>query len=133
MPVSFAFHSSLIDPAELDYRVFLSTQRQKQPTISFVSGVKGRLISEIDRDYFWDVVRQPICFFEALQAMEQESDYIYLDISPSGALSNFAKRIIRSDSQSECYSILSSYGVQREVIERLQRAEKKMTTFSYLL
>lgn len=65
--------------------------------------------------------------------MEQESDYIYLDISPSGALSNFAKRIIRSDSQSECYSILSSYGVQREVIERLQRAEKKMTTFSYLL
>ncbi|WPS89975.1 ACP S-malonyltransferase [Brevibacillus halotolerans] len=143
LPVSFAFHSSLIDPAELDYKAFLFTQRQKQPTISFVSGVKGRLISEVDSDYFWDVVRQPICFFESLQAMEQEGDYIYLDISPSGALSNFAKRIIRSDSQSECYSILSSYGVQLEVIERLQcagkeknmlskgRKEKKMTTFLF--
>ncbi|MCR8978423.1 ACP S-malonyltransferase [Brevibacillus laterosporus] len=143
LPVSFAFHSSLIDPAEQEYKAFLSTQRQMRPTISFVSGVKGRLINELDSDYFWDVVRQPIRFYEAMKAMEQERDYIYLDISPSGVLSNFAKRIIPSDSHSECYAILSSYGVHVEVMDRLQRAgkgknmlskgrkEKKMTTFLF--
>ncbi|MFS0873159.1 ACP S-malonyltransferase [Paenibacillus xylanilyticus] len=109
LPVSFAYHSSWIDPAASFYVARLHGLSYRQPRIRFYSGVTGRREVALRSEYFWKVARHPIRFAEAVQELEQGDDCLYVDLGPSGTLANLAKRNFKQDSLSQSYAVLTPY------------------------
>lgn len=109
LPISHAFHSSLIDSAELPYKNFLNKKTLKSPKISFASSVYGNMLEKIQNDYFWDIVRKPIKFNDSVQRLESEGEYIYIDLGPFGTHANFIKHNLHKGSRSEVYSIITPF------------------------
>ncbi|UFJ41782.1 ACP S-malonyltransferase [Brevibacillus humidisoli] len=143
LPVSYAFHSSRIDPAEQHYREYLQGKQFKRPTIPFVSGLYGEILEELPRDYFWDVVRKPIQFSKAVQALERNQHHTYLDLGPAGTLANGVKRITSLGSDSAAHAILSPFHQDQKHLQQVKdvcsknrlkpsrKASRKMTTYLF--
>ena len=112
LPVSFGFHSSLIDKAAPYYLDFLKSQSLKTPSLPFISCTEKRILETIPHSHFWHNVRQPIYFQATLEILEKENNFIYLDLGPSGTLATFAKYNLKeatSPSQSQTYALLSPF------------------------
>ncbi|WP_234025573.1 acyltransferase domain-containing protein [Bacillus paralicheniformis] len=124
LPVSYAFHSSLIDEIEQDYQQFLSRFTYHKPKFEFVSSLVGEAISELPKNYFWDVIRKPILFNKVINELEQYFGCTYVDVGPSGALANFTKRTIDAHSQSTCHTILSPFGQDLDNLNKLIGKER---------
>ncbi|MUL33892.1 ACP S-malonyltransferase [Priestia megaterium] len=109
LPVSYAYHSNLIDPAASSYLEFLRTKSCGKPQVCFLSSMTGLQETKLQSDYFWNVVRKPIQFAKAVQRLESKHDSIYVDLSPAGTLASFSKRNLKTNSQSETYSIITPF------------------------
>ncbi|PEP92267.1 [acyl-carrier-protein] S-malonyltransferase [Bacillus wiedmannii] len=109
LPVSYAYHSNLIDPAASSYIEFLRTKSYGKPQVCFLSGMTGLRETKLPSDYFWNVVRKPIQSAKAVQELECEHESIYVDLSPAGTLASFVKRNLRTDSQSEIYTVITPF------------------------
>ncbi|WP_025701752.1 ACP S-malonyltransferase [Paenibacillus forsythiae] len=129
LPVGYAFHSSLIDPAEERYKAYLKNLKLSPPAIPLASCAEGRLLHQLGPGYFWDTVRKQISFADVIRTLEQEGSYIYVDLGPSGSLANFVKRCLGEDSKSECHSVLSSFGTNHHVLESLRLTNVKHSIF----
>lgn len=138
LPVSYGFHSSLIDSAANDYRDFLRGRSYQTPNIPLISGVYGTQLPQLPNEYFWEIARRPINFPEAIRGLEKErrQNLIYLDLSPGGTLANFAKRNIDINSQSEVYVIMTPFNqdsknlakVKEKLACRLSKTKFKIGT-----
>lgn len=120
MPVSFGFHSSAIDPAAKEYIDFLKMNTFNTPVLALISCIFVNQLTEIPKDYFWDVVRRPIQFQKAIDHLEKRHECIYLDLGPSGTLANFTKHNLTRDSRSQCYSIMTPF---RQELKNLMTIE----------
>ncbi|MCY9375150.1 acyltransferase domain-containing protein [Bacillus sp. T17B1] len=109
LPVLFGFHSSAIDPISQQFKNYLDYKSIQLPQIDFISGLYGEKMEQINTDYLWDVIRQPMKFSEAIRFLEDKCDHLYLDVGPSGTLSNFAKHHINCHSHSNTYSIMTPF------------------------
>lgn len=109
IPVSFGFHSSLIDPAKIIYKKMLKNITYKMPKTNYISGIYNERLKKIPGNYFWDIVRKQINFKKTIQNMESKNNYIYLDLGPSGTLANFIKYIIPEESQSISMPIITPF------------------------
>lgn len=111
LPVSYGFHSSLIDPAANYYLHFIRDKYYAKPQISLMSCLYGTQLTELPSDYFWQIARQPLKFPKAIRELEKEQsqNLIYLDLGPGGTLGNFAKRNIGLTSQSDVYAIMTPF------------------------
>ena len=112
LPVSFGFHSSLIDGAAPSYLNFLENYSFKAPSLPFISCTEKRILETIPHSHFWHTVRKPIYFQATLEILEKENNFIYLDLGPSGTLATFAKYNLKeavSPSQSQTYALLSPF------------------------
>lgn len=121
LPVSFAFHSSLIDPAEIFYINFLKKYILKNPQIPMVSCLYGKLITSLSNDYFWNIAREPIQFSKAIYELENFQSYIYLDLGPSGTLANFTKRNLDKNSESEVYAVITPFDQEFKNLEKIKK------------
>ncbi|AOY76252.1 acyltransferase domain-containing protein [Clostridium formicaceticum] len=112
LSVSYGFHSSLIDPAASSYLSYLKNKFYQKPQIPLVSCANGTILTQLPNEYFWEIVRKPIKFPEAIRELEKEKGekLIYLDLGPGGTLANFAKRNIDINSQSKPYTIMTPFG-----------------------
>ncbi len=110
LPVRYGFHSNLINSAEPDYLDYLARLHINNPKLRTISCLNGTKIEDLQQNYFWEVVNKPIKFKEAIKHLEgiSSSNY-YIDLGPSGTLSNFAKRNIEKSSESKCYSIVTPF------------------------
>ncbi|MEW6381641.1 MAG: acyltransferase domain-containing protein [bacterium] len=123
LAVSHAFHSSLIDPAEVTYRNFLNTLVLREPRIPFISCSDAHILPYIHRDYFWDTVRLPVQFQKTIQSLEEHAEhapYLYLDLGPSGTLASFVKYNLNHQSRSKSLSVLNPFGQEAKALERLR-------------
>ncbi|MFF0826325.1 ACP S-malonyltransferase [Brevibacillus sp. NPDC003359] len=109
LPVSFAFHSPLIDQAEPAYVTYLGKYAFQKPRIPYMSCMLGDFIGELDRHHFWRVARQPIRFQEAVARLEETGPHVYVDVGPGGTLSGFVKRNLSPHSFSETVITLAPY------------------------
>lgn len=110
LPVKYGFHSANIDPVENEYKKILSNFTYKSPEIPFLSCLPAGSIKSIEREHFWNVLRQPIHFQKTIHRLETDNRCMYIDLGPSGTLANFVKRNLDSDSAAEVYPILSPFG-----------------------
>ncbi|WP_437581602.1 ACP S-malonyltransferase [Sorangium sp. So ce887] len=109
LPVTHAFHSSLIDPAGPHYQRVLDASAIGAPRIPMISSVDGRPLERVPRHYFWDVVRQPIQLPKALLELERQQNHVYLDLGPGGTLANVIKRNITPRTQSAGFATMTMY------------------------
>ncbi|MGA1868032.1 MAG: ACP S-malonyltransferase [bacterium] len=131
LPVSQAFHSSLLDPAALAYADFMRERVFSPPHIPFISCSRACILNDHEsdncksndfwRDYFWEVVRKPIEFQKTIENLEKKENYIYIDLGPSGTLATFIKYIIRNNSQSQGVAIVTPFGQDLKNLENVTR------------
>ncbi len=110
LPVLQAFHSSLIEPAGYTFVNYLAQKDFEKPQKRFISGVYGKEIADISDTYLWEIVRKPIQFQEAVRALEQNNNYIYIDLGPSGTLATFLKYNLKQESDSKTFGIITPFG-----------------------
>ncbi len=119
LPVRYGFHSSFIDSAASVFKQYILKKTYQPPRIPFMSGLHGITLKKISPEYFWDVVRMPIQFSQAIQELESRGDKIYIDLGPGGALANFVKRNLAVSSTSESYSVMTPFGKDKKNLERV--------------
>lgn len=148
LPVSHAFHSSLLDPIAVKFKDYLLSATYNKSKIPIISCVNAEVILEISKEHLWRVIREPIFFRKTIQRLENDSvyknsGYTYIDLSPSGTLSTFLKNILVNSSESEIYSIMSPFGNDSHNLEKVlklmfgrekspyKKEVKKMTTYVF--
>ena len=63
----------------------------------------------IEPRHFWDIVHLPIKFKDTIESLEQENNYCYLDVGPSGTLATFVKYNLSKNSRSKSIPILTPF------------------------
>ncbi len=119
LPVSIGYHSSLLDPAQTVFWKNLEDIDFKKPGVPFISCIHAKEISYLDMQFCWDAFRKPIRFQEAVQYLEKQQDFHYIDLGPSGTLANFVKYNLTKDSKSEVFSILTPFERDLQHLEHL--------------
>ncbi len=119
LPVSYGFHSLLIDRAAEEYKKFIEYNTYGSPQIGFVSCVSGSVLTQIPQDYLWDVVRQPINLPKAVKELEASNTCMYIDLGPSGTLAGFVKRNLGGSTRSETYSVMTPFNRDMENLNGL--------------
>lgn len=107
LPIQYAFHSQWIESLGEEYTKYLKTINYKSPKINIVSCMKGSLIKDIDYEYLWKVVREPINFIDAIKVIDEKGDFNYVDLGPSGTMSNFIKYHIPKEKWAKIFPIVT--------------------------
>ncbi|XP_035713812.1 reducing polyketide synthase swnK [Folsomia candida] len=88
LDASHGFHSKLMDPIFEDYDKLLSTIKfRTAKRCKFISSVEGRIMSEVDKSYWWRHTREKVCFFNASNTAGMEGLTMFLEIGPHPVLS----------------------------------------------
>lgn len=122
LPVSWAFHSSLVDSAaseNLDFLQTLAFRRNRIPQISCCWGEFLDDSVDLAKRYFWDICRKPILIKKAIATAEKAGPYIYIDLGPSGTFVNFVNQNLPADSGSKTLTLLSPFGQDRKIAEKI--------------
>lgn len=110
LPVSFAFHSRWIDEAQAPFEAFLKSLGNLRGRLPLVCCERAGVLVELTDGYFWQVVRQPIRFREAIAHLERSGAHRYIDVGPAGTLATFLKYELAETSGSTVHAILTPYG-----------------------
>lgn len=119
LPVSSAFHSRWIDKAKAPFASFMRSIRYRQGSLSLGCCDQATVLNELPLDYFWNVVRRPIRFREAIAHLEQLSVHRYIDVGPAGTLATFLKYGIPANTKSTVHAILTPYGLDQKNLTAL--------------
>ncbi|HBV96376.1 MAG: acyltransferase [Peptococcaceae bacterium BICA1-7] len=119
LPVSYGFHSSLIDPAAARYANFLRHYHCTDAKVPIVSGLYGNIINQLPEQYFWDIARMPMQLPKAVRELEDMRDCLYLDLG-QGTLTNFIRRNLTGDSHSEVYPIITPFGSELRCLAKVK-------------
>jgi phthiocerol/phenolphthiocerol synthesis type-I polyketide synthase C len=89
LDLDYAFHSPVMDGIESDIRSSLACLQSQAATIPFYSTVTGGRLdgAQLDGDYWWDNVRQPVQFGAAVRQMQNElGANLFIEIGPQPVL-----------------------------------------------
>ncbi len=124
LPVSYGFHTELIDSARQSFFDNIKNIKYRDPSINVVSSLTGDLVDKISWDYMWHVVRDPIQFPKAIKKLEDISSNIYIDLGPSGTQASFVKNNLSENSTSEVYSVITPFNKGMENLSKLKDIKK---------
>ena len=92
LDLDYAFHSHAMDGIESDIRSSLACLQPQATTTPFYSTVAGGRFdgARLDGDYWWDNVRQPVQFGEAVRQMQKDlGANLFIEIGPQPALRSY--------------------------------------------
>lgn len=113
LPVAFAFHSRWIDAAHAPFASYLASLRIGAGTLPLVCSERAALLDRLPGDFFWQVVRGPIRFAQAIDVLEREPDIAYIDVGPAGTLATFLRYLLPPARRSAIHSVMSAFGDDR--------------------
>ncbi|MER6168353.1 type I polyketide synthase [Streptomyces violaceorubidus] len=90
LPVSHAFHSSLMDPVLDEFRQVVSGLRFHAPVLPMVSTVTGAIAEaeQICRPGYWvEHARRTVRFFDAVRSLAEAGATAFVEVGPSAVLS----------------------------------------------
>lgn len=120
LPVSHAFHSTLIEVAKIPFLKNIENLEIQLPKLELLSCVDAKCNDELTHEHFWDVARQPILFQKTIEALEKKEPAIYIDLGPSGTLATFVKYNLPAGSKSIPVSFLTPFGNDAKNLEKLE-------------
>jgi bacillaene synthase trans-acting acyltransferase len=114
LPVSFPFHSRWIDRAKTPFGAFMRSIHCKQGRLPLICSERTTTVSDLPADYFWDVVRNPIRFREAVLRLDGERARRFIDVGPAGTLATFLKYSLPRTTGSTVRAILTPFGLDQK-------------------
>lgn len=119
LPVRHGFHSRLMDAAQAPLLALFASVSYQAPQLPFISSVQALRIERIDADYFWQVLRSPICFSQAIQQLPGREDCHFLDLGPAGTLSAQLRLCLPG---SKTDALFTSFGCNTKLPPQVQTA-----------
>ncbi|HLO78504.1 MAG TPA: acyltransferase domain-containing protein, partial [Magnetospirillum sp.] len=100
LDLDYAFHNRVLEPFRDDLIKSLGKLAPAAGTARFYSTVTGARIdgTALDATYWWDNVRQPVRFRQAVQALAADGFDILLEISPHPIIQSYVRQTLRGTS-----------------------------------
>ena len=88
LDLDYAFHTAAMDPIRLPLLADLEGLAPSRSAIPFVSTVTGQVAdgTELDAQYWWRNVREPVRFAEAARCLVEDGTRIFLEVGPVAVL-----------------------------------------------
>ena len=112
--IDYAFHSKQMDPFESELRASLKSMTSREPAVPAYSTVTGKLIEagELDADYWWRNMRNPVLFRQAAEAAIGDGFNAFVEIGAHPVLTGPVR------------ACLAHCGAEGTVVGSLHREEK---------
>lgn len=125
IPGNKSFHSSTLEAIKMNFYNLSVNQTNKsnfkKQRIPIISCASANVVSKIQPDHFWDVIRKQIRFQQTILTIEKTHyEPIYIDLGPSGTLSTFIKNILGKESRRRCFEILTPFGRDLNNLENIR-------------
>lgn len=118
LPVRYGYHTKLIDPVEDACRQLTSALKMSPGNIPVISSLTGEVISTQHQDHFWEVIRYPVNFEQAVINVLNDGDAVFIDLGPSGSLATLVKYIVPADAGSLAVPLINQFGRDLESMEK---------------
>lgn len=130
LPVSTAFHSSLVDGMQETFHAMFGNRVPRAAQIPVLSCAPDMApgIVPFSAAYWWQVIRQPIQFRQALSRFEQyHGQARYLDVGPAGNMATFTRYNLPSQEHHRIMSLMTPFG---QDLDNLQAVRDKLQGFA---
>ena len=96
LPVSGAFHSSLMAPAQQKFKSVLDTVSLHPPQIAIAMNVTGEFATDADniREHLFQQITQPVQWEKTLQSIKNNDITHFVEVGPGKVLSGLVKRTL---------------------------------------
>ncbi len=96
LTVSHAFHSSLMEPMQEQFRDFLQHITFSKPKLPLISNMTATWATNdiASADYWVDHVRAPVMFADSVDFLSSQSRHIVIEIGPQPTLTANAKQVL---------------------------------------
>ncbi|MFY2558582.1 acyltransferase domain-containing protein [Corallococcus terminator] len=130
LPVRRAFHSPMIDASEGDVLRAMGAVPLGRLQVPVYSATQAGWMSEVSPRYFWQVLREPIRFVEALGAVEQLRPGTVVDLSPGGTLGTFLNHhgAGREGKRLACFPIMTPFRADLATLAKLSEHHRARET-----
>jgi acyl transferase domain-containing protein len=119
LPVRYGFHTKLIDPVEEECRRLAASLKMSPNQIPIISSLAGEVIHDLNREQFWEAIRYPVNFEQAVSVTLKKGDFTFIDVGPSGSLATLVKYILPANAGSISIPLINQFGRDLEAIEKL--------------
>lgn len=122
LATSHAFHSSSMEPIVESFTYEASRLKASAPSIDWISTCTGKKIDAellADPAYWSRQLRQPVLFSDALSTAFASGDYVFLEVGPGRALSQFARQHPQRNASPVVTSLPSSSDDHTDVLSSL--------------
>jgi len=91
LDLDYAFHSSAMAPIHAGLQQALAGLAPQAGHLPFYSTITGGLLdgAQLDADYWWRNVREPVRFQQAVDALVARGDNLYIEIGPHPVLRSY--------------------------------------------
>lgn len=122
IPVDYAFHSRAMDPVKDEFLRAVTELHPRAPSLPFYSTVSGRKEPEaqLDADYFWRNLRQPVMFASAAQALIRAGHEVVIEIGPHPVLRTYFTELAATEGAA--LTVISTLRRKEDDREQLSRA-----------
>ncbi len=112
LPVSHAFHTSIVAPASAPLKQMLTRLRMQSPVIPIVANVNGEFYpAGVDKDAITDMlakqVAAPVQFVKGLRTLYDAGARVFVEVGPKKALQGFAEDVLGSDA--DVFSLFTNH------------------------
>jgi len=98
LDLAYAFHSAAMDPIREPLLVDLARLTPHASAIPFISTVTGTVLAgtALNGDYWWNNVRRPVRFAEAVRTLVARGTRLFLEIGPQPVLQSYLHDALRA-------------------------------------
>ncbi len=122
LPVPFAFHSQWVEAAKEAYLDALADVQFDTAFWPVWSCCLGRPVNEVDANFLWQIVREPMHVRRTFAALEERGGAHYIDLSPTGTIASILRQELGDQTTSIVSPLMSPFGGNMKRLDELVSA-----------
>ena len=118
LALDYAFHSRVMDPVRDELLAGLDGLAPQTGHCRFVSSVTGDEIApeRLGAAYWWDNIRKPVLFAQAIDALAADGFTVFLEIGPHPILDGYLRECLRSNGGGVSLATLRRQDSERDAL-----------------
>ena len=126
LDLDYAFHSRAMDPIKEFFWENLGEITPTNSNINFVSTVSGDLLAgnALNSDYWWDNIRKPVRFADAINSLITTRSRIFVEIGPQAILQRYVTECL--DAAEVSGRVLGTLRCDDDSVERINETALKV-------
>ncbi len=97
LDIDYAFHSRTMNEIEIGVRAALADIKPRKCDVPFYSTVTGKLVNgaELNAEYWWNNIRQPVLFEQAIKNLLADGTNIFIEVGPHPVLRSYINSCLK--------------------------------------